>query len=62
MTNIHAQALGKLGGKQSVKSRFKGKSKTEISEIMKKVRWTKRDTKKSRKVADDMVDSLNSSK
>lgn len=36
--NKHAQELGKLGGKKSVKKRFKGKTKKEISEIMRRVR------------------------
>ena len=33
-----AQLLGKKGGEQSVKSRFEGKTKEEISEIMRNVR------------------------
>jgi len=33
-----ASELGKIGGKNSVKSRFFGKSKEEISEIMSNVR------------------------
>jgi hypothetical protein len=33
-----AQQLGSRGGKKSVQSRFTGKSKEEISELMKKVR------------------------
>ncbi len=36
--NIHAQALGKLGGAKSVESRFAGKTKVQISEQMSKVR------------------------
>jgi copper chaperone CopZ len=36
-----AKQLGSLGGKKSVDSRFKGKTKEEISEIMSKVRLTK---------------------
>ncbi len=42
MTNVHAQALGKMGGKKSVQSRFKGKTKKQISEAMKKVRNKKK--------------------
>jgi len=38
MKNKAAQELGRLGGKKSVSTRFKGKTKEEISEIMKKVR------------------------
>jgi hypothetical protein len=36
--NKHAQELGKLGGKKSVKKRFKGKTKKQISEMMSRVR------------------------
>ncbi len=45
MTNQHAKFLGKLGGKQSVRVRFKGLSKSEISEKMRKVRVTKEQQK-----------------
>lgn len=38
MKNEHAQKLGKLGGKASVKKRFDGLSKEEISEKMRRVR------------------------
>lgn len=40
--NKAAQALGKLGGKKSVQSRFAGKTKEEISAIMKGVRARKK--------------------
>lgn len=33
-----ARFLGKLGGKKSVESRFNGKTKEEVSEIMRRVR------------------------
>jgi hypothetical protein len=36
--NKAAQQLGKLGGKASVEKRFKGLSKEQVSELMKKVR------------------------
>ena len=36
-----AKKLGSRGGKKSVESRFKGKSKAEISEMMSKVRRNK---------------------
>lgn len=42
MTNQHASALGKLGGKKSVKSRFAGKTKEEISQMMSKIRKGKK--------------------
>lgn len=38
MKNEHAQELGKLGGEASVKKRFDGLSKEEISEKMRRVR------------------------
>jgi hypothetical protein len=37
-----AKALGSLGGKKSVKVRFAGKTKEEISEIMKRVKLAKK--------------------
>ena len=39
--NKYASMLGKLGGKQSVKKRFAGKTKEEISKIMSDVRKKK---------------------
>lgn len=36
-----ASQLGKVGGKKSVESRFKGKSKAEISKAMSEVRRAK---------------------
>lgn len=39
--NIHAQELGKMGGKKSAESRLAGKSKKEISDAMSKLRKTK---------------------
>ena len=47
-----ARELGSRGGKQSVKSRFAGKTKAEISEMMRKVRMTD-------KMADAFVKNLN---
>lgn len=38
MKNKHAQELGKLGGKKSVESRFKGLTSEQKSELMRKVR------------------------
>ena len=37
-----AKFLGSLGGKASAKKRFEGKSKEEISEIMRRVRFKNR--------------------
>lgn len=53
ISNI-AKQLGKLGGIKSVKSRFAGKSKKEISELMRKVRKGKFTS------SEDMEKSLNS--
>ena len=47
--NKAAQELGKLGGVQSVKNRFKGKTKKEISEEMKRVRKSNADFDKETK-------------
>lgn len=38
-----AKQLGSLGGKKSVESRFGGKTKEEVSDIMKNVRVSKKD-------------------
>lgn len=51
-----AKQLGSKGGKQSVKIRFNGKSKNEISEIMKRVR---KSSKKTTTSSQDLVDCLN---
>lgn len=50
-----AKKLGSVGGKKSVKSRFKGKTKEEISQIMKKVKGSKKSFTPSNK----MVETLN---
>lgn len=51
-----ASAFGKLGGKKSVESRFKGKSESEISEIMKRVRAMRASmTPEMKKIEDDMT-------
>lgn len=54
-----AQQLGKLGGKKSAQSRFSGKSKDEISELMRKVRLSKQDSKDFQKTLSGFVDNLN---
>lgn len=58
MTQI-AKALGSLGGKKSAEVRFGGKTKSEISEIMKKVRLT---SKQKAEVDEMMGESLQSLK
>lgn len=40
-----AQQLGRRGGKKSAESRFKGKTKEQISETMRKIRYSKSDLK-----------------
>ena len=59
MTNIHAKELGKLGGRKSVEKRFLGKGKKEISEMMKRVRWTKKNSKFSQHAAKATAKALN---
>lgn len=58
-----AKQLGSAGGKKSAQSRFKGKTKKEISEIMKKVRlakpFTKEQNKESNKRANEVLTNLN---
>lgn len=63
LKSIAAQ-LGSQGGKKSVKSRFKGKTKAEISEMMRGVRlnkitYTKQDHKRMDKMAKEIVKNLN---
>jgi hypothetical protein len=55
-----ASEMGKKGGKNSVKSRFAGKTKTEISEIMRNVRYSKKDIRYGNDFANMMVETLNS--
>ena len=61
MENIKniAKALGSLGGKKSAKNRFAGKSKKEISELMRKVRLTSEQKKKTSKMAGEFTRNLN---
>jgi len=58
-----ASQLGKIGGKNSVKSRFAGKSDSDVSETMRKVRYGKRytpeDTKIIDKITNELVNNLN---
>jgi len=53
-----AKFLGRLGGKASVKKRFDGMSKVEISELMRKVRLSKSDNKIFDAIMDESVASL----
>jgi hypothetical protein len=48
-----AKFLGKLGGQASVKKRFAGKSKEEISVIMQNVRKSSKEWKEVRKAVKD---------
>lgn len=53
--------MGKKGGKKSVESRFAGKTKEEISEIMKGVRKaSKKDQKVWDKMSNEALGSLKS--
>jgi len=55
---LSASRLGRQGGINSAKSRFAGKSKSEISEIMKQVRLTKKDRENLGHLAQEMADNL----
>lgn len=54
-----ASELGRIGGKKSAQSRFKGKSKKQISNIMRKVRYSKKDHKVMDKMTKEFVSNLN---
>ena len=58
LSNI-AKMLGSRGGKKSVQVRFAGKSKKEISEIMRKVRYSKKGLKIINEISKEFVDGLN---
>lgn len=53
--------MGRKGGKNSVKSRFKGKSKKEISEMMSRIRLSKSEEKTLDRMTQESVDALNAS-
>lgn len=57
--NKFAQQLGKMGGKKSAQSRLNGKSKAEISEMMRKLRYTKEQRVKIKEMSKEMVAALN---
>jgi hypothetical protein len=50
--------MGKKGGKKSVQSRFKGRTKEQISEMMSAIRNSKVDKKHAKAVAEDSVRAL----
>lgn len=50
--------MGKKGGKKSVQSRFKGKTKDEISDMMRKVRLTREDNDEIDAGVRDMVEGM----
>ena len=58
-TSQAASHLGKLGGKKSAEKRFSGKTKEEISAIMRKARLSPDQKKKAGQMAQEMVDNLN---
>lgn len=61
MTNIHAQELGKLGGKKSVEVRLGGLTKEQKSELMRKVRYSKKQIEESDIMAEEFVNAINRS-
>jgi len=56
-----AKFLGRLGGKASVKSRFEGLTKKQKSELMRKVRLSKKESEDFGRMVDGCVESLNHS-
>jgi hypothetical protein len=54
-----ARQLGSRGGKKSVESRFKGLTKEQKSELMRKVRLTPRQKKEVDLMVNSMVKNLN---
>jgi hypothetical protein len=60
MENITSAAsqLGKLGGKKSAESRFAGKSKEDISEMMRKVRLTPQESEEFDVAVAAMVEDM----
>ena len=54
-----ARKLASRGGKKSVSSRFAGKSKKEISEMMRNVRYSKKELQTADKIADILTKNLN---
>ena len=54
-----AKFLGRLGGKKSAESRFKGMSKKERSELMRKVRLSPRENKEVVNGLKQMVKNMN---
>lgn len=50
--------MGKKGGKKSVQSRFKGKTKDEISDMMRKVRITKAEHSEFTQGVEQMVKGM----
>lgn len=51
--------MGRKGGKRSVKSRFKGMTKKEISDAMRMVRRVRTDKDFTKRMAKGSVESLN---
>lgn len=57
-TSDYARKLGSSGGKKSVQSRFNGKTKEQISELMRKVRLSKAESKDFSAGLQDMVNGM----
>lgn len=50
--------MGRKGGKKSVQSRFKGRTKEQISEMMSTIRNSKVNKERSKAIAEDSVRAL----
>ncbi len=54
------QEMASLGGKASANKRLGGKTQSEVSQIMRQVRLSKKQKKEFKKMVQSTVDSLNS--
>jgi flavorubredoxin len=54
----YAKLLGSRGGKQSAKKRLEGKTKEEISEIMRKMRYSKKQSETIKEMGENVVEGL----
>jgi len=55
-----ARQLGSVGGKKSAEVRLGGLTKEQKSELMRKVRYSKKETKELDYMAEELVKGLNS--
>ena len=54
------QEMARKGGKASANKRLGGKTQSEVSQIMRRVRLSKKQKKEFKKMVQSTVDSLNS--